>query len=104
MSELLNNEKHFLLLLLNDNRDQSKALINTLTKHQTLALLEIFMNLHNLPVSKETAALLNKRKRFFRLLCQKKGSLNRKKLLIQRHRLQILDTLLSIKTDLKTLL
>lgn len=104
MSQRLNDDKHFLILLLNGNKDQSNALLDTITKSQTLTLLEIFMNLYNLPVSNETKTLLKKRKRFFSLLCRKKGSLSGKKQLIQRHRLQVLDTLMSVKQDLINLL
>ena len=50
MSKRLRDEKHFIALLLNDNLAQAKALLNTISHSQTLALIEVFMNLYRLPV------------------------------------------------------
>lgn len=104
MSKKLASEKHFISLLLNTDKVQAKALLNSITFRQIQVLIEIFANLQRLKVPAKTGALLRKRKRVINKLLDKNLTLRNKLLTVQQHTKQIYDTLLSVKTQLLTLL
>ena len=104
MSKRLFRESAFIELLLNGDKQQAYALIDTATRDQVLALIEIFINLHRLKVPNKTEHLLKKRKRLFQPLISDKVNVKRKQSLIRQHRLQILDTLRSVRSKLLELL
>ena len=104
MSKRLFREAAFIELLLNTNKQQAYALLETATLKQVLVLIEIFINLHSLKIPKQTENLLGKRKRLFQPLISNQVKVNRKQELIRQHRLQILDTLRSVRPRLLELL
>jgi hypothetical protein len=99
MSQRIKGNSHFLHLILNTDRDQSLALLKTLTRSQTDALTEIIYNIFNLPLKSNIKIQLNKRKKLYNKLTNKKSFIIRKQL-INKHRRQILQTLKLIKNNL----
>lgn len=68
MSKLFEQNRNFLHLLLNTTIKQQIALLTTLTKAQSLLLVEIVYNLQRLNVGGKTKAILKKHKKLFKQL------------------------------------
>ena len=104
MSNSIQKVGNFLKLLLNTTKEQSRALIYTLTPDQTRALCEIIFNLDKLPLTDKLSKELKKRKILFQRLSDKKLSLPKRLALIQTHYRQIRSTLEIVKSDVLALL
>ena len=90
----------FIHLLLTTSKEQSKALLHTLTPSQTRAICEIFFNLQHLRLATSVNKELLKRRRVIRKLIDKSVSPRTKNILIQNHHKQVLTSLLLVKKDL----
>jgi len=104
MSNTIIKEKHFLILLLSTEKDQARALLETVTNTQINALSEIIYNCQHLSLSKKATILFRRRKKYLSKLSNKSLSNNSKRYLIGKHYRQLLDTLISIKNKLIELL
>ena len=104
MSQLLNDNKPFLLMILDTSKDQASAIIDTITPNQVRVISEIVSNLLELPVSKETKSRLTSKQNLFMKLASKRASINAKRKLITKNYKHILLTLWTVKDQLKKLL
>ena len=104
MSRILAKNRDFVTLLLNGEPKQAKALLNTISNHQTQALVEILYNIANLASKKADKDIVRKRRSTFRKLLNKRVSLRRKTKLISKHKQQVLKTLSHFKHVLLTLI
>ena len=104
MSKKLKKEKHFLELLLTTDKDQVKALMESLTASQVEVLVEIFINLLHINTPKKTKDLLRRRQRLIKKLTSRQLTIATKYRTIRQHMRQVYDTLLSVKGKLLQLL
>ena len=105
MSKRLQQNKHFLQLLLNTSQDQSRAILKSLTPEQLVTIIEIFSNLSKISsISPETKHLICKRQRLCRRLTDKNLNLQVKNNLVHKHTFQVLHTLMSARKLLLKLL
>ena len=104
MSKRLISQQTFLELLLKTEKQQARALMDTITQGQLDALIEIFINLMTLKVPPKTQSLLRRRRRLLSKLTNKRTKVSTKLALLRRHFRQIYDTLLSVKDRLLGLL
>ena len=89
---------------LNGEPKQAKALLDTASRHQTEALVEILYNIANIASKKADKAIIRKRRSTFRKLLNKRISLQRKSKLISKHKQQVLKTLSHFRHILLTLI
>ena len=104
MSSTLTKNRDFVNLLLNGEPKQAKALLNTISRPQTEALIEILFNIYNIASKKVDKDIVHKRRLTFRKLLNKRVSLRRKTKLISKHKQQISKTLSHFKGILLTLI
>lgn len=108
MSKTLIQNKDFIRFILNtdtSSKRQKKAIFETITKDQVLAIVEICYNLLNIKVSDKIKTVINKRRKLLLKIVNKKvyRILLLKKLLIKHYK-QIIETLLFIKDQLLELI
>ena len=103
MSKNVLNNNSFLKLILNTSKEQGLALLHSVTPEQVLFLSEIALNILQLPLPKKATALVNKKKKIYQRLANKKFSKTRKKDIIKKNSHQLLLLLLSIKQQLLSL-
>lgn len=104
MSKTVNQEKYFLHLLLESNKEQSRALLYTITPSQTLAISEIAYNLLRLDLPNKLKLVIEKRKRALHKIADKSKSVKIRTTLIKKHMTQLLNTLKLVKNQLKEVL
>lgn len=104
MSKHVNQNKEFLRLLLTTSRDQAAALVDTITPAQVLLLSEIAFNALQLPLSKKTRSLVDKKKKLFEDIASKTKSKEQKTRLIRKNYKPLLTTLWALKPQLMLLL
>jgi len=104
MSKSVLKEKFFLILLLSTEKEQARALLDTVTNNQVSVISEIIYNCQQLTLPKKAALLFKRRKLYLSKISNKSISVNTRKQLIRSHYRQLLDTLLSIKNKLLELL
>lgn len=101
MSKLLEENIHFLYLLLNPPvKIQAEALLDTASNSQIKSLSEIARNLLLLPLNEKGSTVVKKREKLLLKLADKKLSNRVKGRLLSRHRRIILDILSHVKTPL----
>lgn len=100
----LKNISNFLKLFLTTHVQQQLALLQTLSQDQVRGLAEIIFNLTQLPVSKKTKYLLGKRKIVINRIISKKVKDKRKADIIKKYNKYFNQILLSVKSQLETLL
>ena len=104
MSNNLNEHSYFIKLLLETSKQQARALLETVTNKQVIVISEICLNLLTIPLDKETASIINRRKQILKKLSNSKLTVKIKRRLIATHYRQISHTLLHIKNQLLDLL
>lgn len=103
MSKHLLDNKSFLDLLLSTSTEQALSLLQTVTKDQLLLLSEIAKNILVLPLPKRGQLYVNKKKKLFVRLADKKLSRTKKLSLVHKNARYLLNTLLSLKAQLQSL-
>ncbi len=104
MSKKITKSKSFLDLLIFTTTSQARALLDTVTDEQTLALCEIAFNLQTLPLSGIIQKKIKLRKSLLKKLSDSKIKIKTKTNLIRAHKYQILDILYAVRFQLKPLL
>ena len=105
MSKRLLKQKHFLNLLLTTTKEQSSAILKSLTADQLKVIIEIISNLSSISsVPSSTKQLICRRRRLCKKLLDKNTDLEVKNRLVHKHNRQVLDTLLSARKVLLDLL
>lgn len=100
MSELIRQQRHFLLLFVQTIPAQRKALLQTITKNQLRALSQIAHNFikHNIKILSKDKERVRRERRFIHLLGDKRlGFVHKKKLIQSKQR--ILQFLVGIAVD-----
>ena len=100
MSKLISQEKHFLHLLLVTSKDQSRALLYTITQTQVLAISEIIYNLLQLPLTPNLKIVVEKRRKTLKYIADKSKSIRIRTSSIKKHMTQLLSTLKVVKSQL----
>ena len=95
MSKLITRHKHFISLLMKTSKEQSRALLYTITIEQVTVLSEIIFNLLTLPLKKKQKDFITRRNTLFNKLGNKKTS-NRVKIKLIRKNLKIILELIQI--------
>ena len=104
MSKTITQEKEFLHLLLNSTKEQSRALLYTITPRQVLAISEIAQNLLALPLPNTIKSVIERRRRALHKIGNKSVSLRTRSTTIKKHMTQLLNTLKLVKSQLQELL
>ena len=101
MSSNLLRSKHFLKVILDNNKNLNKYMFSEANQSQVKAIAEIFFNIFRLPLSKKTKAKFDKYsaliKRFLRRV---RGRLQ----LLRRHHRSFTDLLYTIRNYIKQIL
>ena len=104
MSKIISQEKSFLHLLLNSTKDQSRALLYTITPKQVLVISEIVHNLLHLPLPTSVQPVIHKRRKALQRIGNKTSSLRTKSAFIKKHMTLLLNTLQLVKLQLQELI
>ena len=103
MTSAIHKERNYILLLLNTHRNQSIALLKTITENQTNSISEVFYNIfeRNIDVEESVMDIIKKRSYVLRDISNSGVSNYKRALCISKHARLVLNSILLVKDTIE---